>query len=494
MLLGINVVMDPPKRRNWAEDESDEWEEEEVPPTPPKPVLVEQRIRPAPTREAQLQGEPPFILDVCNLPFALDSEAKVLPYLVSGLPSHDLVFRPFRECPRGCVKVTTHSAEVAKHILSLDGSEETGRLLRIRQAFQDRHSGGHGPKSGGRKPHDRRERNEGGRGPPPARLPPRPIPPAVIENKNAEYSRKDPPPVISRAKVEETKSEPITPAVVAPVQPPKPRVDPFGGAKPIDTRSKDLEFEEKVKKDPASPTKRPVEPKSAGVKPMKAGSGDIKAIEHTPSDHPQTTELKEEPSKPEPQAQSLSIPPTQSLPIPPVQVEIRPVPEIQPVVEKPKIEQKLVDTKPPSQLETTAEVKSQEAKAEIQPQPKVSQAPPQEPPVAEADWDFSEPGTESRVYQPEYHRYQRRSRVLTTQRYVRTGKMRSDRAEIPPSATPPLSFEEKKEEPPPKPRKRAWTSVEEDREVLAQPPVLPDPKGPDPPRGFRGQRPRGRGR
>lgn len=410
MLPGINVVMDPSKRRNWAEDESDEWEEEDTP--PPKPKPAEQHVRPAPKREVQLQGEPPFILDVNNLPYALDSEAKVLPHLTRGLPSHDLAFKPFRDCPRGCVKVMTHSTEVAKHILGLDGSEETGRPLHIRQAFQDRPSGGHGPKSGGRKPQDRRDRNEGGRGPPPARMPPRPIPPAIIENRNAEYSRKDPPPSSIRAKVEETKSELITPVVAVPVQPPKPKVDPFGGAKPIDTRSKDLKFEEKIKKEPASPSKKSGEPKSAGMKPTHAGSGDIKAIEHTPSDLPPTTELKPEPSKPESQTQSIPQSASQAEVKPAPRVD--PVPESPPVAEKPRIEPKLVDIKPQTQLEAAPAVKPQEAQPQPTTDPKASQTPPQEPPVAEAHWDFSDPGTEGQGYQHEYPRYPRKGKVLAT--------------------------------------------------------------------------------
>ena len=475
MHLGINVVMDPPKRKNWAEDLSDEWDDEDSPPPPPKPA--EPTIRPAPKRDPLLQGQPPYILDLYNLPFALDSEAKVLPYLTHGLASHDLVFKSFHDVPRGCAKVTTSSPEVAKHILSLDGSEETGRIIRVKQTFQEKYPGEH--RRGGRKPQDRRERNEGGRAPPPARYPPRPVPPAVIENKNAEYLRKDPPPQAAfRSRVEEIKSEPITPIVV-PVQPPKPRTDPFGGAKPIDTRSKDLQFEDKIKKEPASPVKKWGEPKSAGIKPTKAGSGDIKATENTPSDHPQIAEIQKPLPTPDP------------VPKPEPQVQAKPTPEVPPIITPNPI-----DTKPSTEI---IETQPQEAKPppEILPKPaqspKLRETPPQEPPAADPDWDFSDPGTEGRSYQREYPRYQPRGKVILTQRYVRTGKMRSDRPQIPPPATPPLQ-EHKDEpvaEPQPKPRKRAWTSVEEDREVLAQPP-LPEPKAPDPPRGSRGLRGRGR--
>lgn len=471
--------MDPPKRKNWAEDLSDEWDDEDTPPPPPKPT--EHAIRPAPKRDTLLQGQPPFILDVYNLPFALDSEAKVLPYLTHGLASHDLVFKPFHDVPRGCAKVTTSLPEVAKHILSLDGSEETGRIIRVRQTLQEKYPSEY--KRGGRKPQGRRERNDGGRGPPPARYPPRPVPPAVIENKNAEYLRKDPPPQATfRSRVEETKSEPITPAAV-PVQPPKPRADPFGGAKPIDTLSKDLQFEGKLKKEPASPAKKWGEPKSAGIKPTKADSGDIKATENTSPDHPQTAETQ----KPQP--------PPEPVPKPEPQVQAKLAPEVQPITAPNPI-----DTKPNPSTEII-ETQPQEAKPLLPPRippkqaqsTKLSETPPQEPPAADPDWDFSDPGAEGRSYQREYPRYQHRGKVTLTQRYVRTGKMRSDRPQIPPAATPPLQGQkdEPAADPLPKPRKRAWTSVEEDREVLAQPP-LPEPKAPDPPRGSRG--PRGRGR
>ena len=372
--------MDPSKRRNWAEDESDEWEEEESPPPPPKVVPVEPMSRAVPKPEVSLQGEPPFNIEVNNLPFALNSETKVLPFLVRGLPAHDLVFTPFREMPRGCARVTTRKVEVAKHILGLNGTEETGRQLHIKQVFGNRRPPEQGQKQ--RKPQDRGERRDDRRGPP-VKAPSRPAYPAVIENKNSEYSRKEPPQTAQtsfRAKTEEIKSEPVTPVTNSAALPPKPKVDPFGGAKPIDTRVKDLQFEERLKKEPASPGKKWTEPKSAGMRPTKVGSGDIKATENTPSDVPQVAETKVEPSESQPQQK-------------PAEPPVPAIPEVKPCVQ--------------TDLPARQEVKPE-------PEVKVSQAPPQEPPMAEPDWDFSDPGTEGQGYQREYTRYQRRGKVLST--------------------------------------------------------------------------------
>lgn len=190
----IKVGMEENKRR-WADDDPDEdWDQPDHP-TPQAPAAPPKSLPSAPRRDqsSRLAGmSPPYLLEIGNLPFELDSPERILPYLATGFPSPSLSFRPFSEFQRGNVGIETSDLALAQHIVSLDGTTDTGRTLHVFIGFGNSRRGGN---RGGRG--DRGGRR-GGRGHLTQQEQPKGRPrgstyPGVVQNQNTAYSRKEAP-------------------------------------------------------------------------------------------------------------------------------------------------------------------------------------------------------------------------------------------------------------------------------------------------------------
>jgi len=209
-------------KRRWADDDPDEdWDQPDHP-TPQAPAAPPKSLPSAPRRDysARLAGmSPPYLLEIGNLPFDLDSPERILPYLTAGFPTPSLNFRPFSEFPRGNVGIETSDLTLAQHIANLDGTAETGRTLHVYIGFGTARRGGNrggrgdrgdrggrgdkGGRRGGRDHPVQQEQPKGGR-------PRGSTYPGVVQNQNTAYSRKEAPQPEIKAEVEQQ------PAVISP--------------------------------------------------------------------------------------------------------------------------------------------------------------------------------------------------------------------------------------------------------------------------------------
>lgn len=411
-------------KRRWADDEEDDWDTPD-PPVSQTRVPVEAPKSHPPARQSdlavRLEGmSPPYPLEIGNLPYQLDSPDKILPYLTSGFTAPNLTFRPFSEMPRGIAAVETSDPALAQHILSLDGSTETGRPLHIRLGFSPQRS--RGPARGGR------GNRRGGRGPVGNSDQPKGRPrgqtyPGIVQNLNSAYSRKEAP---------QTESKPEPSATSAVPQVSRPKVDPFGGAKPVDTKAKDLEFEERIKKDV---TTKPQDAKTSGAdSEEKPSENQVQSEDSSPT----ITTFKSEPQTTPQTDTSPIIPPEPTAPAEPVK-----------------------DSTPQS---------------------------------SSLDWDFSDQQS-SPMGAPRFNRGGRGSGYNTRYVRVPRPRVDRKTQETAMTPTLERQEEPEKPAEPAKPamRKRAWTSEEDDRAVINHPAIVPEVKPVEPViRGGRGQRGRGR--
>jgi DNA polymerase III gamma/tau subunit len=182
---------------------------------------------------------PPYHFDISNLVYAIDTEEKLLPHLITGFEAKDLRIRPFEECPRGQTQVQTENLDLAKHIMDLDGDEILSRALRVRI----HRSRGGAPSRGGRRGGRRGDRGDRGGShrnyqqtdptEPERKEPPKERPKFVNTKKDVHEQKTD--------QGEEQLYVSFRPVVTS----------PFGAARPVDTKSKELEFEERKKQEPA---------------------------------------------------------------------------------------------------------------------------------------------------------------------------------------------------------------------------------------------------
>ena len=66
-----------------------------------------------------------------------------------------------------------------------------------------------------------------------------------LENANPEYVRKGSDAGFSRPQTQTSQPEPVAPLTPSAKSDPRPKANPFGAARPVDTQSKDIEFEKK---------------------------------------------------------------------------------------------------------------------------------------------------------------------------------------------------------------------------------------------------------
>ena len=216
------------KRSKWADESEDEWtsEEEQSPKSPPREPLASAEPSQAIIKLQSLveSASPPYKFTLLNLPFK-STEKEILEFL--SLTAQE----------QQSVKITISKNEEGKALgfasLSVDGTDTAYKVI-------ERHDSSLGGRSiriafGEEKPRPKRGRI------------PRGTPRRGRNTRGNLQPRKI---VITRSDN-------------------KPKEDPFGGAKPIDSRSKELEFEKKQAEKKESETKQPEEaPPKAPPKPV----------------------------------------------------------------------------------------------------------------------------------------------------------------------------------------------------------------------------------
>lgn len=78
-----------------------------------------------------------------------------------------------------------------------------------------------------------------------------------LENANPEYIRKGSDAGFSRPQTQTSQPEPVAPLTPSAKADPRPKANPFGAARPVDTQSKDIEFEKKKVETPELATESP---------------------------------------------------------------------------------------------------------------------------------------------------------------------------------------------------------------------------------------------
>jgi len=270
------------RRSKWADISEDEWSsEEETPqetPTPTTPGLPS--FDPS-EQVTQLQTEiqsssPPYRFFVKNLPFSLSSENELLEFFAvseEDKTNIKVMFPRENSSHRNPSNATllVYHFDLAMKISERNEAELRGRPVQITLKSREDSRGLRGRGRGNRAPRTPRgPRGMRGRRRP---EPPRTAQHTYRKSNNFEQARKSSEKTITPGIPAQSISIPSAqpkPAELKPVKPKKvetkPKPDPFGGAKPVDTLSKDLEFETKLKKEHEE-TKKPETQKSETQKP-----------------------------------------------------------------------------------------------------------------------------------------------------------------------------------------------------------------------------------
>jgi len=249
--------MEGPKRSNWADDSDEEWSEEE---SAPKTEAASQQ--PKPTTEAPSQpvislstqienSQSPYYFKLFNISFDCKNEGELWNFFGITEEEQDEVYLVMNKDEKnrfkGSARVKTSNKEIALKI-----AEKHGKILRGRDMsiyLQDENGEGGQGRGRGRRGDRRGARRGSGRGRYPQSQRNR-YDHETYEQKKEEKP-KERPKIINSSKIviaasgdqpQKVEEEKLPP----PPPPPKPKSNPFGNAKPIDTLSKELEFEKKM--------------------------------------------------------------------------------------------------------------------------------------------------------------------------------------------------------------------------------------------------------
>ncbi|CAG9313224.1 unnamed protein product [Blepharisma stoltei] len=247
--------MEGPKRSNWADDSEEEWSEEEsAPKTEAAPQqqkpLTEAPPQPVKSLSSQIESsKPPYCFKFCNISFDCKSENDLWSFFGITEEEKDEVYlvmaRDEKNRFRGNARAKTSNKEIALKIAEKDRKTLRGRDISIYlreengEGGQGRGRGRRGDRRGsrrgtgrGRYPQSQRNRYDNEAYEPKIEEKPKERPKIINSSKIVIAASGDQP-----QKVEEEK--------LPPPPPPKPKSNPFGNAKPIDTLAKELEFEKK---------------------------------------------------------------------------------------------------------------------------------------------------------------------------------------------------------------------------------------------------------
>ncbi|CAG9310821.1 unnamed protein product [Blepharisma stoltei] len=254
--------MEGPKRSNWADDSDEDLSEEEQPPKNEEAPQQSQSVtlsssQPIKSLSSKIESaSPPYCLKLCNISYDIRDENEL--YEFFGLTDEEIdeisidMHKNERNQFKGSAALKMPNKEIALKIAKRDGDVLRNRDMSI---YLDDGSYDGGRRRGrgrgdrgdrGDRGERRGERRNNGRGR--YQQPQR----SRYNNSNNYESRKEEKPK-ERPKIINSGKIVIAPSSEQSVKveeeklppPPKPKSNPFGNAKPIDTLAKELEFERK---------------------------------------------------------------------------------------------------------------------------------------------------------------------------------------------------------------------------------------------------------